>query len=44
MSWRYVHRDDVPEFERQGWIHADRYERTRNPYFVLMIMDKAHGH
>jgi hypothetical protein len=43
MTWRYIHRDDVPEYELAGWINADRYETTRNKYFVLMIWDKAHG-
>jgi hypothetical protein len=43
MTYRYIHRDNVPAYEKRGWINADRFEKTRNQYFVLMILDKAHG-
>lgn len=44
MIWRYVDRDRIKEYESQGWMRADLYQTTRNPYFVLMLWDKAHGH
>lgn len=42
MTWKYVHRDDVPEYESQGWVHAGRYQTTRNKYFVLMLLERPH--
>ncbi len=39
MKWRYVRRDDIKEYENQGWTRADRYQTTRNMFFVLMLKD-----
>lgn len=37
MNWRYVHRDDVTEYEREGWTRAIERDGIRNSYFVLML-------
>lgn len=43
MTWRYVHRDRIRDYELAGWINADRYEKMRNKYFVLMLWEGTNG-
>lgn len=43
-TWRYVHRDDIKEYEREGWVRAVETDGIRNQYFVLMVKDQNDGH